>query len=532
MKYFKATIITTVDHEKGKTTNFIYLESETKIAAKKLASQHIFETDGANCCFYKSPRLEEISVEEYLANTEKQTDITEEQEIDQFCALLTIFGIQEEYDEGEMRDADDLLANPSEEPELFEQYTHLRELLSVKIQEVGKTISLSEIKKIAINLFECGKDNQLLTQSTELSTESVVIPVEKVGEVEKSVTDVALDELVNNCTEEKELINSVINNIDDNSIFSAFPPVNGKIISGEGIAVEMLNGCVDALKPTESLIVRCLSNSTYHAANGYSSTQIREIQKAKTIAVVDSNKDAPYKETKNGAFLIGTAVHAAILEPERFREQYLCAPDVDLRTKDGKQTLADFEAQSVAKNQIVLKKDDFEQVEMMRDSALAYPMVDELLENGEPEVSIFYRTEKGTLLKIRPDFFGIYSDKPSLLDVKTTEDVFDFGNSVNKYSYHIQAEFYRLVAYWVFGQAMTFTFCAIGKKTVCGRFPVILCEPDDEDSEQGVYEVNRVIDMLESVIETYPIVKISRPFWAKQADRKRREALMLEGGVA
>ncbi|MGY5878586.1 hypothetical protein LB099_06425, partial [Wolbachia endosymbiont of Nasonia oneida] len=141
MKYFKATIITTVDHENGKTTSHIYLESETKIAAKKLASQHIFETDGANCCFYKSPRLEEISVEEYLANTEKQTDITEEQEIDQFCALLTIFGIQEEYDEGEMRDADDLLANPSEEPELFEQYTHLRELLSVKIQEVGKTIS-------------------------------------------------------------------------------------------------------------------------------------------------------------------------------------------------------------------------------------------------------------------------------------------------------------------------------------------------------------------------------------------------------
>ncbi len=54
----------------------------------------------------------------------------------------------------------------------------------------------------------------------------------------------------------------------------------------------------------------------------------------------------------------------------------------------------------------------------MRDSALAYPMVEELLENGEPEVSIFYRTEKGTLLKIRPDLLGIYSDKPFLLDVK------------------------------------------------------------------------------------------------------------------
>ncbi|WP_063653737.1 hypothetical protein [Candidatus Arsenophonus triatominarum] len=146
MKYFKTTIITTVDHEKGKTTNFIYLSSETKIAAKKLASEHIFKTDGANCCFYKSPRLEEISIEEYLANTE-------EQEIDQFCALLTIFGVQEEYDEGEIRDADDLLIYPSDEPELFEKYTEFRDKVTSKIATSDKAISLNEIKEIAINLF-------------------------------------------------------------------------------------------------------------------------------------------------------------------------------------------------------------------------------------------------------------------------------------------------------------------------------------------------------------------------------------------
>ncbi|HGJ5869590.1 PD-(D/E)XK nuclease-like domain-containing protein, partial [Arsenophonus nasoniae] len=338
-------------------------------------------------------------------------------------------------------------------------------------------------------------------------------------------------ELVNNYTEEKELINSVIKNIDDNSIFSAFPPVNGKIMSGEGIELEMLNGCVDALKPTESLIVRRLSNSTYHEANGYSSTQIRLVQREQTIAVLDWEKDAPYKEIRHGAFLIGTAVHTAILEPERFAEQYTCSPELNLRTKDGKQELAEFEAQAIANNQISLKKDEFEQVEMMRDSALAYPMVEELLENGEPELSIFYRTENGTLLKIRPDLLGIYADKPFMLDVKTTDDVHDFCKSVDKFGYHIQAEFYRLVANWVFGREMAFAFCAIGKNPACGRFPVKLCELDDEDSEQGVYEVNRVISMIESVIETYPIVKISRPFWAKQADRKRREALMMEGGV-
>ncbi|HGJ5872198.1 MAG TPA: hypothetical protein ACHBY4_00005, partial [Arsenophonus apicola] len=121
MKYFKATIITTVDHEKGKTTNFIYLASVAQIAAKKLASQHIFVTDGANCCFYTSPRLAENSADEYLATTVKQTDITEAQEIDPFCALPPISGIQEEHADGEMRDAEDLLANPAEQPEIYEQ---------------------------------------------------------------------------------------------------------------------------------------------------------------------------------------------------------------------------------------------------------------------------------------------------------------------------------------------------------------------------------------------------------------------------
>ncbi|WP_162505797.1 hypothetical protein [Candidatus Arsenophonus triatominarum] len=58
MKYFKATIITTLTTRRVRQ-QFHLSSSETKIAAKKLASQHIFETDGANCCFYKSPRLEE-----------------------------------------------------------------------------------------------------------------------------------------------------------------------------------------------------------------------------------------------------------------------------------------------------------------------------------------------------------------------------------------------------------------------------------------------------------------------------------------
>lgn len=335
--------------------------------------------------------------------------------------------------------------------------------------------------------------------------------------------------MVNNRTT-KELIDSVIKNIDDNAIFSAVPPINGKIMSGEGVSLAMLNECIDALKPTESLIVRRLENSTYHAANGYSSTQIRLVQRS-GIGALDWYRNAPSQNKKSSALLIGDAVHTAILEPEIFSLKYISAPELDLRTKDGKQALEEFEAQAVSNNQIVLNKDDFEQIELMRDSALAYSLVAELLENGEPELSIFYRTEKGTLLKIRPDWLGLYSGVPFMLDVKTTDDVFDFGKSVDKFGYHLQSAFYRIIANQVFNLDIDFLFCAIGKRPECGRYPVQLGMLDEEDSGEGIIQVNNVIDILENGRETQPFATISRPFWAKNADRKRREALMAEGVV-
>ncbi len=68
-------------------------------------------------------------------------------------------------------------------------------------------------------------------------------------------------------------------------------------MSGECITLEMLNGCVDALKPTESLIVRRLSNSTYHATSGYSSTQIRLVQRG-GLGALDWYKNAPRQDDK------------------------------------------------------------------------------------------------------------------------------------------------------------------------------------------------------------------------------------------
>lgn len=87
---------------------------------------------------------------------------------------------------------------------------------------------------------------------------------------------------------------------------------------------------------------------------------------------------------------------------------------------------------------------------------------------------------------------------PFILDVKTTDDVHDFGKSVDKFGYHLQAAFYRIIAQKVFNLDSDFRFCAIGKRPEGGRYPVHLGMLDEEDSEEGVIQVNGVIDAFEN----------------------------------
>ncbi|MGR0243514.1 PD-(D/E)XK nuclease-like domain-containing protein, partial [Klebsiella pneumoniae] len=64
-----------------------------------------------------------------------------------------------------------------------------------------------------------------------------------------------------------------------------------------------------------------------------------------------------------------------------------------------------------------------------------------------------------------------FAGAPFLLDIKTTDDVLDFGKSVEKFGYHLQAAFYELVMEKVFGLGVDFAFCAISKRQECGRYP-------------------------------------------------------------
>ncbi|CAK8740684.1 hypothetical protein SODG_004161 [Sodalis praecaptivus] len=303
-------------------------------------------------------------------------------------------------------------------------------------------------------------------------------------------------------------------------------PVNGAVEDGRLFATaDALNERLAGIPAGGSLVLWGLDNGIYHAADGYSSTQIRLVNRG-GIAALDWYQNAPRKSEASPALVLGAALHTAILEPERFATEYACAPSVNLRTNEGKETLAAFEADCAERSMTSLKREDFDTVCLMRDSARAYPTVASLLKNGVAELSLFWRMENGLLLKVRPDWLGEFAGAPFLLDIKTTDDVLDFGKSVEKFGYHLQAAFYELVMEKVFGLGVDFAFCAISKRQECGRYPVLLGILDEEDGYTGRQLIEETLLHLATghSHSSSGLATVSRPWWAKQADRKRREA--------
>jgi exodeoxyribonuclease VIII len=152
------------------------------------------------------------------------------------------------------------------------------------------------------------------------------------------------------------------------------------------------------------------------------------------------------------AMLLGSALHDAILEPARFGEMLRVAPDVDRRTKAGKEEHAAFVA-SLPEGAIVLTADDYDAV---RDAQLAVnaSMLPNLMGAGESEVSVYWGEQCGDKVvgcKARLDWLGHLAGQPDqglIIDIKTTRDASPsaFARSAAAYGYVHQAAWYMRAA--------------------------------------------------------------------------------------
>lgn len=188
----------------------------------------------------------------------------------------------------------------------------------------------------------------------------------------------------------------------------------------------------------KSKIVYDLDATEYHASKGLSKTRLAHLLKspAHLKAYDTTEKSEPTKDQ-----ILGTAIHEATLEPEKFLKNWAVAPvGIDRRTTVGKAAYAEFVAANVGKQ--LISAEDYQTAVSVAASLKSNPAFGGSLRVGTPEISLFAESESGYPLKARLDLFD--AERNIIWDIKTTvtADPFGWRKEVFKYSYGLQASHY------------------------------------------------------------------------------------------
>jgi hypothetical protein len=180
-----------------------------------------------------------------------------------------------------------------------------------------------------------------------------------------------------------------------------------------------------------------LSNEAYHSGPGVSNSGLKLIGD-KTPFHFWGRYLAPGRRqfTSTAAMFVGTAFHAASLEPDKFEAEYVVGNFKDRRAKGYKEW-------SEAQTKHILMAHEMSNVLGMRRSLFAHPVAGGLLRGGgDFEFSAYAEDpETGVLIRARADFM---SDSGWIVDLKKCQDASDAGcrKAIENYGYWQQDPFY------------------------------------------------------------------------------------------
>lgn len=160
------------------------------------------------------------------------------------------------------------------------------------------------------------------------------------------------------------------------------------------------------------------SYKDYSKVEALNASLLKELHNSEAHAKAYIDKLNEEEDTE--ALLFGSAFHAALLEPTRFREFMKIRPKVDRRTNAGKAADAEFEA-SLNEGDIVVKEEWMTQITGMLNAISNHPMAAPLLTTGVREACLYWEEPgvDGVLCKARYDFI---SADGIPLDIKTARD--------------------------------------------------------------------------------------------------------------
>lgn len=204
-----------------------------------------------------------------------------------------------------------------------------------------------------------------------------------------------------------------------------------------------------------------MTNAEYRKADGISRSELQLFRKSPMH--YQYAKTHPTESTPALAF--GSAAHKYILEKDDFFNEYVIMPNIDRRTKEGKETYQRFLEESEGKE--IISHEDFETIKEMAQAIDEHPSARAFLQ-GEHEVSMFWTDEyTGEKVKCRPDVINndtTITGKKMIVDYKTTDDAMHFEKSCKKYGYQLQAGMYREGVFQNRFEEYGFAFVAQEKK--------------------------------------------------------------------
>lgn len=230
-----------------------------------------------------------------------------------------------------------------------------------------------------------------------------------------------------------------------------------------------------------------------------------------------------HPEPPTPALLFGAAVHKLFLEPETFDAEFAVSPEVDRRTKDGREAYNAFLAASEGKS--VISQADYEKAVEMTQKAVDSPFVKKLLD-GEREKPFYWVDDlTGEPCKCRVDCLTTVGGKPVIVDYKTTADASTDGfmRSAINYGYDFQAAMYSVGVKRATGENPLFVFIAQEKTP---PYAVNILQADDLMIRRGydifreligIYHECKATDHWWGYLGAYNVINnLSLPAWLKK----------------
>ena len=179
----------------------------------------------------------------------------------------------------------------------------------------------------------------------------------------------------------------------------------------------------------------------YFRLPGVSSHALIEMRRSPLHCWAKYLDPARADEEPTAAMRFGTLVHALVLAPETFADEFALAGSIDRRTNAGK---ADYAALAASGKLVVSGEAYRAALEIVR-AIKRHPVAGGLFKGGEPEKILAMEREPHRLpLKGRPDWL---SPQPAIVEFKTATDASREGflRAVYRHGYHLSAAYYRML---------------------------------------------------------------------------------------